>query len=111
MTSFTQSTVKVIQEKYYAKLWIGEGAPPSALEDIGTPTDDSEYFADPVARGPVKIGSTVYEDKPLPVTPQLGWFYIDASTGDLYIWSTTGKWGSAVGTWTGGFLCSDRLLI
>lgn len=104
MTAFTQSTVRLIQEKYYAKFWIGEGAPPSALEDISGADNDSVYFADPVARAKVEIGGTVYDNKPLPVTPKLGWFYIDATSGDLYIWSSTSKWGTAVGTWTGGFL-------
>lgn len=47
------------------------------------------------------------EEVPVEVTPKLGWFYVDATTGNFYIYTggnTGNGWGSAIGKWTGGFL-------
>ena len=76
------TTLRIIQEKYYAKLWIGDGEPPT-------------QFWDPVAKK--SNGNS------LPVEPQLGWFYIDATTGKFYIYNGT-DWTDTEEKWTGGFL-------
>lgn len=83
------TTPKIIQEKYYAKLWIGVGDPSN--------TD----FYDPVAKteDPSNPGQYI----PLVVKPQLGWFYIDAETGTFWIWDDT-QWFNTGEIWTGGFL-------
>ena len=75
--------IKMIQESYYAKLWAGYGAP----EDDG--------LLDPVARD---------EDGfPQKVTPKLGWFYIDSSTGEFYTYSGL-EWVDTGEKWIGGFI-------
>lgn len=74
--------LKVIQEKYYVKMWIGVG-------------DAPDNFFDPVA--------TAQDGTPLKVTPKLGWFYIDASTGELWIYDGS-AWNDTGEKWTGGFL-------
>ena len=147
MTAAT--SVKLLAESYYSKLWIGAGTAPDAF-DLSTYTGSDAYFGDPVAKTTftksvdvssytstsdyvgkfVKDPSTgelvevtntnkdsldisvtgtktpawdVYADKPLPITPQLGWCYVDASTGDFYIFDGS-TWQSTESKWTGAFL-------
>lgn len=165
----TATSVKLIAEKYYAKLWLGDGDAPDALDLANLPSgfdDNTSYFADPVAKTTIWVSapeettgygsytttgnyvdkyvltgssngpyprpscftkvtagnkdslgivpgttvaynspSVVYDGMPLPVQPQLGWFYLDATTGKLYVYcgDDTTPWTEA-GTWTGGFL-------
>ncbi len=76
----------LLQEKYYAKLWSGHGAPSNISPVV---------LYDPVA--------SKSDGTPLPITPQLGWFYVDADTGDFYIFNGT-NWTDTNEKWTGGFL-------
>jgi hypothetical protein len=75
-----------LQEKYYSKIFIG----------LTTPPTSGEPFYDPVA-----VDS---DGQPLEVSPKLGWFYIDASTGDFYIYDGMGAWTDTGEKWVGGFL-------
>lgn len=78
----TEFLLKIIQEKYYVKMWIGVG-------------DAPDTFFDPEAK--------MQDGTPVKVTPKLGWFYIDASTGELWIYDGS-AWNDTGEKWTGGFL-------
>ena len=80
MTAAT--SVKLLAESYYSKLWIGDGTAPTT-------------FKDPVA--------TDSSGQPLTITPQLGWCYVDASTGDFYIYDGS-TWKDSGTQWSGAFL-------
>ena len=83
MTAAT--SVKLLAESYYSKLWIGKGTAPTT-------------FTDPVA--------TDADGDPLVITPQLGWCYVDVSSdgkGTFYIYDGT-TWQSTESKWTGAFL-------
>lgn len=80
MTAATN--VKILAESYYSKLWIGDGTAPTS-------------FTDPVA--------TDADGDPLVITPQLGWCYVDASTGDFYIYDGS-TWKDSGAQWSGAFL-------
>ncbi len=107
------TTLKIIAEKYYSKLWIGNGTAPDALDmtDLDTAglfnPQTANYFHDPIAMTHLKYKDANNEyqtvSAPLPVTPKVGWFYIDATTGNFYIFNGA-SWGSSIGKWTGGFL-------
>lgn len=80
MTAATN--VKILAESYYSKLWIGDGTVPAKLKD-------------PVAKDA--------NGDPLEVTPQLGWCYVDATTGDFYIYDGS-AWNDSGAQWSGAFL-------
>ena len=73
----TATKVVLIAEKYYTKLWLGNGDAPNTLTGVEYP----QGF-----------------DK-----PSMGWFYIDAMTGTIWIYNGT-QWNTTSTKWTGGFL-------
>jgi len=118
------TVVTLIAEKYYAKLWMGNGTAPATLDMENLPNGFNEnavYFSDPVAKcnisnpafdptqpeGPSNV--KVFVNMPVPITPKQGWFYIDGSTGNIYIYNeangnTAAGWKSTSTKWSGGFL-------
>ena len=82
------STLKILAESYYSKLWIGDGTPPVKFTDPVAVMEDPEHPGEYI---------------PLVVAPKLGWGYVDATTGDFYIYDGT-QWNDSGAQWSGAFL-------
>ena len=133
MASGDADTFKIIGEKNGISLWIGNGTIPSSgltdpvaktvsytsadvsgyttTEDyVGKYLDTSNGYAlvtednkDLLSITPGTTGAYTAESVPLPITPKLGWCYVDAKTGNFYIYDGS-SWTNTSTKWTGAFL-------